>query len=646
MMSRLERFAPVARLIRNFRLVLLIGFTGLLMACGGSSGEDPEPARTFRVVAVSPGSETAELPVSTSVAVEFSEPLLATTVNAENVVLSVAGEAVASEVRLAGEGSSLLLTPEQPLTLLRRYTVTLSGDIRNVDGTRLGEDYHWRFTTEDGQWSGESVLHQSVGSRVQAFRLVAPAAGPAQVVWSERAEGGAYKTLWAQRLDELNGTVPSPVQIGEGGANVVRWELASNSTGDVIVAWLQVDDEELNLYTRTYVVQDGQWGSIEMAAGNLVLPELQFFPAVSDTGEGLLAWAASDRNAGRMQLFVRHRLLQAGHWSEAVEVNPAVEHAFAPRLVFGGDGTATLLYLAIEMGSANSDLLAQRYTPDDGWLAPKVMSQSVADHWTHTLTANAEGKVVVLWQEAEPMATRLQARQYVPQGMAGGWQPAASLLHDAGAYNGYALHMDESGNVALMWSYRDGGVDSPSTLLAGYFVAAENQWQAGPVVLGQVRDGWKDARLAGNERGDLVAAWIEPNASDSQAGALVSRRFDPVRRRWSDRATISASEAFKGTLSVALDSAGHSHAVWSGVFEPDGQAPGVMKILVSRFNGYSGNWSPAEVLGERERTSIGSELSVTGAGPGWVLWGSAARYDSDLIINRFRVPFTAQELHP
>ncbi|MDX1636292.1 MAG: hypothetical protein R3280_16760, partial [Marinobacter sp.] len=520
----------------------------------------------------------------------------------------------------------------------------LSSDISDIDGNLLGKDYRWRFTTADGQWREAHTLRQSVGSRVQQFRQVDAPSGSDLVIWSEVPEGTGFKALWSSSPKAGAGLVPTaPVPVSENGGRVVRWEMASNKDGDALVTWLQADDDVLNLYARLYDFDRGQWGSATILAEDLRLPDFRASPAVSASGDAVLAWSASNVSTGRQELFARRYSVQGDRWSEPEVVNAALEHGFAPRLVIGGGGQATLLYLGMEPGESDSHLLVQRYLPQDGWQPAEELSSRVADHWTHTLTANELGKVVVIWQEAEPTATRLSARQFVPDGEGGDWQPAASLVHDRGAYNGYSLTMDEVGNVALMWRRQETGEEVLSRHQVAHYLAAENQWLSGPVTLGVSPDYANEGQLAGNEQGELIAVWPALPEANAIEGALVGRRFDPDTRRWSSAMVISESAARKGQLAVAMDAVGHSLVAWSEVVAPQGQAPGTTRVLASRYNHYTGEWELPEVLGERQRAGIGVLLRLKEDSRASVVWGSAARYDSDLLINEFTALDTDRE---
>lgn len=641
MSCRLESFAPYSLFSHFLQLVTVTVVAMSLSACGGSSdgGSGPGPEPALQVMATSPQADASGLSVTTLMTAEFNRPLLATSVSPETIRLSIDGEPVASDVRLTLEGNGVQLIPEQPLALLRRYTVTLSSDISDIDGNLLGKDYRWRFITADGQWREAHTLRQSVGSRVQQFRQVDAPSGSGLVIWSELPEGTGFKELWSSSPEAGAGMVPTaPVPVSENGGRVVRWEMASNKDGDALVTWLQADDDVLNLYARLYSADSGQWGSATMLAEDLRLPDFRASPALSASGDAVLAWSAINVSSGRQELFTRHYSVQEDRWSESEVVNPALEHGFAPRLVIGGDGWATLLYLGMEMGALDSQLLVQRYHPADGWQPVEELSNQLADHWTHTLTTNGQGKVVVIWQEAEPTATRLRARQFVPGGASGVWQPAASLIHDRGAYNGYSLTMDEVGNVALMWSRQETGEEVLSRHQVAHFLATENQWLAGPVALGVSPDYPTYGQLAGNAQGELVAVWPALPEANAAEGALIGRRFDPDTRRWSSAMIISASAARKGQLAAAMDPEGHSLVAWSEVVAPQGQQSGTTRVLASRYNRYTGEWEMPEALGERQRAGIGVLLRLKENSHASVVWGSAARYDSDLMINELTAP--------
>ena len=83
--------------------------------------------------------------MTTAVTVTFSEPVDPASVNAVSLTIGDDGVRLAANVWV--EGDTVFLVPTAPLSPSRRYTVTLTTAVKDLDGGALAERYQWSFTT-------------------------------------------------------------------------------------------------------------------------------------------------------------------------------------------------------------------------------------------------------------------------------------------------------------------------------------------------------------------------------------------------------------------------------------------------------------------------------------------------------------------
>lgn len=147
--------------------ILLATFT--LAACGGTSsteepttsppisdvadGTDEPPAEDgagadngFGVTARSPERDASNGALVGNITVTFNEPLIASTVSSETVMLEQNGSAIAANVLHDDGSATVIVQPRGALEPHTEYTVRLSSSIMAEDGTQL-EDHSWTFTT-------------------------------------------------------------------------------------------------------------------------------------------------------------------------------------------------------------------------------------------------------------------------------------------------------------------------------------------------------------------------------------------------------------------------------------------------------------------------------------------------------------------
>ena len=101
------------------------------------------------VVAVNPAAGAAGVALDTSVTIDFSETLDATSVTPTTVVLQLAGSAVAAERFLSADGRRIVVRPTSPLVALSTYTLQLTAGLRDLSANPLTGYTPATFTTLD-----------------------------------------------------------------------------------------------------------------------------------------------------------------------------------------------------------------------------------------------------------------------------------------------------------------------------------------------------------------------------------------------------------------------------------------------------------------------------------------------------------------
>jgi hypothetical protein len=108
-------------------------------AVSGSSDKTPPT-----VVSVVPAENAASIPVNTSITVNFSEAMDASTISASTIILKQGSTSIAGAVSYSG--TTAKFTPTASLNAGLVYTATVSG-VKDVAGNVIAASKSWTFTT-------------------------------------------------------------------------------------------------------------------------------------------------------------------------------------------------------------------------------------------------------------------------------------------------------------------------------------------------------------------------------------------------------------------------------------------------------------------------------------------------------------------
>ncbi|HVR43606.1 MAG TPA: Ig-like domain-containing protein [Thermoanaerobaculia bacterium] len=144
----------------------------------------PQPPR---IVATTPASGAAGVPLTTTIGVRFDRALDPSSITADSIVVSSAPTDARVEGAAAADGAAALvwsLSPESSLAAGRRYEVAVAGSIRASSGAPLGQPFAFSFTTLEALESGEV--------RPERISITIPAEGMSTI----RGTAGALPSGW------------------------------------------------------------------------------------------------------------------------------------------------------------------------------------------------------------------------------------------------------------------------------------------------------------------------------------------------------------------------------------------------------------------------------------------------------------------
>jgi hypothetical protein len=130
---------------------------------GGGGGGKPGPVN-FTVRTSDPKNGTVELPNDTFITLFFSKPADPATIDTSTVLVREGGPGGVGPLHpglvvLDGNGQQVTFFPDPWFATSRTYTLSLTGDVRDVDGRPLVQPFATTFST--GPWPSPDRVHQT-----------------------------------------------------------------------------------------------------------------------------------------------------------------------------------------------------------------------------------------------------------------------------------------------------------------------------------------------------------------------------------------------------------------------------------------------------------------------------------------------------
>jgi hypothetical protein len=281
-------------------------------------------------------------------------------------------------------------------------------------------------------------------------------------------------------------------------------------------------------------------------------------------------------------------------------------------------GRAIAVWLTLEPGTPNDNLMASRFDPASGWGAPVALESSPRDVVSVELAMDpASGRAVVAWiQGSDTSASAAWARHFDPTS---GWtapQAIQSAATPSAQAARIAVGIDAQGNAVAAWSQLDGQRYS----IWGNRGSAAGTWGSAQLLETMDELGRADGnpRIAVAPQGDAIVVWQASGGTVANRGTWTNRYS--AGASWG---TASQLVAVSGGSApdIAMDAQGNAVVVWGQV---EVVSITEMYALIQAKRQQASAWgSTVQVARELGANSVLSAPSVTmnGAGSSLVAWG-------------------------
>jgi hypothetical protein len=519
----------------------------------GAPSDGPGDGEPPRVLASTPMPGAEGVATATEIQVTFDEDIEASTVHpASFIVVDDRQNPVLGA--LVVEGALVTFRPAIELTFRERYTVTITTEVTDLDGTPLAEEWSGSFTVRDGVFTDSTFLDLgapgslsrpavAVGDRGHGFGVWASASearathfAPPEG-WPDMAVGvpsagspraidvaaGLDDTALAVWLDDDGvrathysppmGWHREPVRLADRGSEP---QVAMDARGDGLAAWLQRDDTRLGVFASRF--QGTGWSAasrVDSASGDAESLQL----AVDHAGQGVAVWAQGGD--------IWSAAFRDGDWQPAALLEKAAGAAHQPRLVLDGDGRGMAFW--IQHDGAQYRLCWSRLEPHGAWTEPVFADGGPAvggsGQWLTWFAFNSLGQAVALWDERpddcdpesprpDPCA-RVNAQRF---DVHSGWQAAETVSPDH--YENIVVSrvagIDRHGSIFAAWTHAAPEIGLPGAWLRRY--TPEQGWSEPQSLIDHADGFFAELAIAVSPQGRMFLVWLESRDSDQMAG--------------------------------------------------------------------------------------------------------------------------------
>lgn len=522
--------------------VVLFASILALAGCGGGGGGDGSPAPnttptdSFVVTDTTPLHNSAGVDRTTpGITALFDDAILNTTVATDTIALTnAAGDAVAGTTTLSNV-SELSFTPGVVLGPLTTYTATVNNSLANLNGTPLGTDFSWSFTTVDGSWSVPQIMPNGDPTTTGADRraaIVLPVPGTQDYSAAWCGYNGTVNEfqIFVSKYKAASGWgTPVKVAASKFGGCIFDFTIDSDGTHYLVHEGVKsINPGSFINYTEAFYVvgtPDDNWTtSTEIYFDSEYIAS---YPRIdAKNGTVMAVWVVSRLvSNGIDDNYIATSRYVNGAWTTPVNVDVNVYNARNPDIAVSGNGDAVVAwqYYHATLLPHGQDIYAAVYDSDNGgWQAAQKIEFDDATSATYPMVAmNNKGKALVAYAKDVTTTHRIDTNVYV-NGVWQGTQRLSDIITAPSQLSELYLSVAISDNaeetvLASLKEYRNVIADPVYGDLKGYYPAYRTH---------ENTTGWSDIQLITDRHGDNH--YLAPNvAIDESGNAMLTFVYDP-----------------------------------------------------------------------------------------------------------------------
>lgn len=481
----------------------------------------------------------------------FSEDMDPGTINSTSFVVVGGLAPIAGEVTYDPSSRVATFEPEARLSLLGRYTATITTAATNLGGAAVKSDHRWSFTVRDGVWAAPVLIETDNAGNAMEPQVAVDAIGNAVAVWHQYDPSNG--SIWANRFVPGTGWGTATLLENDNGPGTAdSADVAANAAGDVVAVWQQGDGTRYNAWANRFVPGTG-WGVatlLESENGNASNACI----GLDADGNAVAVWSQWPSTGGdRDNIWARGYVPGSG-WGTGtlIETGDAGPGENADVAVDAAGNAVAVWY---QSDGTRDNIWVNHFVAGTGWgIATQIESNDLGNARNPQVAVDAGGNAVAVWYQSDGTRYSIWANQFAT---GSGWGTAALIEdNDVGDAFSARLAMDTNGGAIVVWYQSDGTRDN---VWANRFIPG-NGWGAAELIETDNVGGVFGATVTVDAHGNAVAVWSQ---SDGTRNNVWANRF-VSGSGWGTAGLVETDNAGSAhSTQIAVDASGNVIAVWS-----------------------------------------------------------------------------------
>jgi len=392
---------------------------------------DVEPPQ---VITTDPAQGEADVCPVVPFAFKFSEDVIVSTINNDNVFFRSPSDGLNLLGTLGGDGIDFSFTPSSPLRFGQAYTGTISRVVTDLAGNAMSDSYSWNFSTR-AMWSFSDHFEPSLATDRDAYapQMAIDDADRTMVVWNS-AHAVATDELWYSRRGP--GIVEERARIGsvhERWSDLFSFAM-DTASGHAYAAWFDPDNRlVISSYaapnwSEPKVLQNFAPGEYPLGLSLIADPE----------GSAIAAWTQYTTGPSIVHA---QRLHADGRLSEVATLDSVKGNSKVEMI---SDSKQVVTAIWIRPGA----IMSSRYTRSTNtWTPPQGVSIAEESRMTDvSLGVDLQDRIYVAWRQTPAVGGA--GAIWATASTAGGWEAAKALDNRAGVQG---VRARVAGNTVVWW---------------------------------------------------------------------------------------------------------------------------------------------------------------------------------------------------
>ncbi len=406
-----------------------------------------------------------------------------------------------------------------------------------------------------GGWSDQAVV--SAEGAGAAPRVGIDAAGNATAIWLQVDSGTNRRSVWSSRR-AAGGTWSAPALLESSDIDFFETALAVDaSSGRAMAVWRGATVQEV--YARPADAA-GVWGSTTRISGEANnINSLQV--GIDGNGNAVAVWTQNQPGPLNPINLWTNRYGSATGWGSAqrLAVPDGDRLDLDPSLSVSASGRAFVAWTR-----NGSGILASHADGGGAWSVPTLLAagQVSTGVGTPQVIADANGNAMAVWPQgalnaSAQFVTNLVSKRFANGAWSGTAVPLyAPVLTPTGTrLVETRMAINGAGQVAAVWSLRDGSVQAAQSSTAGAWSAAAAVRPASSLELRGL------AEIGIDSLGNVFATWAARSNTPAGTPEVWLNRFEPGSG-WAQAAVHQTSADATGNPRIVMNDRGNAAMVW------------------------------------------------------------------------------------